>query len=335
MLERQSQPTLKALRIGYLFILSSFAAQGFAAVITNADVIKLVQAGMDDGVVIEFIGRNDAKFSLEMDDLLQLKKSGASGAVISRMLKSTNQPPIAGVSTSSAKSREMRCEDISSGSIALRTATSEKQVGFKKARKESESSGAFRAFASILTVGIVSLRKVTDYAVLSGAKADVRTTDTYLAFDGLVVDRGLDPKDAIQLVEFSDGSVNTSSGRVLPIGEGTLSYWGSTAGTISHAPQPERIQPLNFEKVREDCVVNGRPVTVWTGKNWNRLKPGEYALLLEPDRYHDFGIDVDSPTLKPRNAAGESQPSSAPAPAASTPAALVQLEPKDAQASTK
>ena len=57
-----------------------------AAAMTNADVIKLKEAGFGDDLVIDKIVNTPAAFNLEFDDLVALRKAGISDAVIQAML---------------------------------------------------------------------------------------------------------------------------------------------------------------------------------------------------------------------------------------------------------
>jgi hypothetical protein len=57
--------------------------------LTNADVLKLKEAGLSEQVIIDKITASLANFKLETDDLVELKKAGLSDAVISAMLASS------------------------------------------------------------------------------------------------------------------------------------------------------------------------------------------------------------------------------------------------------
>src|SRR4029077_13201968 len=55
--------------------------------VTNADVIKLVRAGLGEALIIQTIDQAaEAKFDTSPDALIQLKMAGVSDAVISAMV---------------------------------------------------------------------------------------------------------------------------------------------------------------------------------------------------------------------------------------------------------
>jgi hypothetical protein len=53
---------------------------------TNADVIKLKEAGFGDELIIDKINSTPAAFNLELDDLVALRKAGMSDGVIQAMM---------------------------------------------------------------------------------------------------------------------------------------------------------------------------------------------------------------------------------------------------------
>ena len=53
---------------------------------TNADVVKLKEAGFGDDLIIDKIATNPTAFHLEFDDMVGLRKAGISDAIIQAML---------------------------------------------------------------------------------------------------------------------------------------------------------------------------------------------------------------------------------------------------------
>ena len=56
------------------------------AVLRNADIIKLVKVGIDDGTIIAKINNSKCQFDTSTDALVLLKKSGISAAVLKAMV---------------------------------------------------------------------------------------------------------------------------------------------------------------------------------------------------------------------------------------------------------
>lgn len=266
-----------------------FVNAAAAAPITNEDVIQLSKSGLDDNVIVEAIARSETKFDTSIAGIIRLKEAGISNAVIAKILTSASPPPVAAATMQPA--RDPLCSAAAAGSIIIRSTEGEKAIGFKKGRKESESSGAGRAIASVFSFGIVKMSKTTHFALLPGTKAETRSLQQNQEFIGLAIERGQSPNDAIKLVSFDEGGSKGNYGRILPIGEGSVSYWGSVQGTLSHAPLEKYTSPLEFDKMQDECTINGRSVAIWKAKTVSKLSPGEYAIFLEPDRYHDFAVD--------------------------------------------
>jgi hypothetical protein len=56
------------------------------AALTNADVIKLKEAGFGDDLIFDKITNTPSAFNLEFDDLVALRKAGISDALIQAMM---------------------------------------------------------------------------------------------------------------------------------------------------------------------------------------------------------------------------------------------------------
>lgn len=79
-----------------LFVVLLAAGAAFAGV-TKEDLKKLVSAGVTDDVILAFVQANGPVDSLSADDLIELKKAGASDkllqAVLAKPEKPQEQPP--------------------------------------------------------------------------------------------------------------------------------------------------------------------------------------------------------------------------------------------------
>jgi hypothetical protein len=63
--------------------------------ITNAEIVKMVKAGLQDSTILSVIAASDSDFDVSVDGLLALKEAGVSGPVMDAMLaaKSKKQTP--------------------------------------------------------------------------------------------------------------------------------------------------------------------------------------------------------------------------------------------------
>jgi hypothetical protein len=73
------------------------AAQGSSekpaagAALTNADVLKLKEAGLSEQIIIDKINASPAQFHLDTDDILQLKQAGLSDGIIGAMIHASQR----------------------------------------------------------------------------------------------------------------------------------------------------------------------------------------------------------------------------------------------------
>src|SRR5271167_2711645 len=61
-------------------------------VLTNADILDMVNARLSDTVILDEIHKSNCKFSTEPKDLIALKKAGASDKVLEAMTSGGNPP---------------------------------------------------------------------------------------------------------------------------------------------------------------------------------------------------------------------------------------------------
>lgn len=99
---------------------------------TNDSVINMVKAGMSDSIVISTINSQPAHFSLTANDLIALKQSGVSDAVMAAMIAKSNPAAPAPTAAPSATA-------VPSGMVMLREGT---DVPLKFAQAISSKSAA-------------------------------------------------------------------------------------------------------------------------------------------------------------------------------------------------
>jgi hypothetical protein len=70
-----------------------------SSLLTNAEIVKMVKAGLQESTILSVIAANDSDFDVSVDGLLALKEAGVSGPVMDAMLaaKSKKRPPAATV----------------------------------------------------------------------------------------------------------------------------------------------------------------------------------------------------------------------------------------------
>jgi hypothetical protein len=56
-------------------------------VLQNRDILKMLQAGLDDATIVAKIGGSKCQFDTSTDALIRLKQSGASAAVLKTMVE--------------------------------------------------------------------------------------------------------------------------------------------------------------------------------------------------------------------------------------------------------
>ncbi|MSR43106.1 MAG: hypothetical protein EXS19_03605 [Pedosphaera sp.] len=69
-----------------------FASAASAAVLTNADIIKMSTAKLDDAIIISAIENSEPKFDTSAQGLIDLSAAKVSQGVIATMLKRSNAP---------------------------------------------------------------------------------------------------------------------------------------------------------------------------------------------------------------------------------------------------
>lgn len=279
--------------INYIFLISSLAfGSVIAAPMSNEDVIVLKNHGMDEKLILEAISASEPNFDISSPALIRLKESGVSDKIIIKIISSKHSK----IPLNASVAEERSCREFSEGKIKIFNSNISFLQGYKRGKKETQSSGSGRFLASMATFGIVKMHKVNHYSFLVGEKSKVRFLENEpIYFQGLMIERGHDPEEAIKLVSFEEGESEEFLGRVLPIGEGSVSYWGSASGTLSHAPAKTHIKEIKFDRNVEECVYGAKPVNLWAAMRENPLPPGEYAIFVEPDRYYDFAVDAVAP----------------------------------------
>ena len=80
-----------ALAIGTEWVYLKAQTRAIVNLLTNADVVSLVSAGLSDQVIIEKIISSRVQFKLDTAELVALKKAGASDDVVSAMIRGSKR----------------------------------------------------------------------------------------------------------------------------------------------------------------------------------------------------------------------------------------------------
>lgn len=265
-----------------LFAAGLFLAfHAYAAVMTNKDVISLLEAGMAEDVVLQAIQTSDTKFDTSAQALIRLKQKGATPAILKAMMP--------GGKEQAAKAQQQP------KASAKPTATAEKKAPAAGGLNPEEVLIVFDGNETPMQFIIPGTRAgfagTTVYAVLNGARAQKRIPVANVEF--LVsVPKAAQVTNYVKLASFA---VRTNGSREVVIGGGFMTY--------STGIHPDRIVPITTEpyvdqsRARDGFVLYSVKVT-------NPMPVGEYALVLytgdirtagffaqASNSYFDFGVD--------------------------------------------
>lgn len=282
-----------------LFIASAVAFPAWAlaaqeasrgAALKNLDVVRMVQAGLGDDLIIAKIKSSPVEFDTSIDALLELKTAGVSEGVIQAMVEASARQ----TETAAAVVEEVEHDPNDpraphdAGIYWLRQDGEEQElVQLEPSVYSQGKSGGM--FASAMTYGI---HKAKWKAVVRSPAAVLRITDSNpefwfyfeqtahgLSYSGTFIGGASSPNEF--LLAKMDRKKNE---RELVVAQmGAYSY---SLGT-----RPEDTVPLEFEKVAPGIY------RVWPGR---ALPPGEYCFFyagtsmgmgMTGGKLFDFGVD--------------------------------------------
>lgn len=251
----------------------------YAASVTNKDVISLLEAGMQDDVVIQAISNGEPKFDTSSAALIKLKEKGASPAVLKAILATKG-----GGGTATAGDRAAR-----PGKRAAGGALNPEEVFVVVDGRESAMQYLIpgnRTAARALGFG-----GVASYAVLQGVAAQRRLPTPTPEFIISV------PKNAQagNYLTIASLAVRNNQTREVLTGGGFMSY--STGIHRDRVMAAATEQLANQSRAKEGFIL-------YRVKPENPLPSGEYALVLytgeirtagffaqAANSYFDFGIE--------------------------------------------
>ncbi len=251
------------------------AAAAASTAMTNADVVKLVKAGIGDEVVISAIrGAKERKFALGADALVQLKTDGVSDRIIGVMLDPTAAPAAAAAASPAPAPAAAPAPNTPppppTGSIGVTTAAPSavaevSLVASTGTHPVSPEGGDISQSYAVI--------KMVVWANFRGLKSDVRTTDKRPSILVKVNDTRFDSRFMVVKTE-PDEDDNVRSVRIK-----------SGVYTVSTAFAPDSDWIIATKATQESPGV-------WRMTLSKDLGRGEYGLLDAQNRYlYGFAVD--------------------------------------------
>lgn len=260
-------------RLVIALLASPFLAQAaLAAPITNTDVLKLLEAGMPEEVVVEAIANGQPRFDTSAKALIALKKKGATPKVLTAMLQA-GEAKKTGASAPAAKAvAGYNPEEVT---VIVDGQASIMQYRIAQQRSAARALG----FGGMAT-----------YATLSGTQAQRRLAGTPEFI--ISVPRNAQAPDYLTLAHFA---VRNNGTREVMTGGGYMSY--------SSGINKSRVIPIASEALPDQSAARDGFI-LYSVKPTAPLKSGEYALVLYTgemrtagffsqgsNSYFDFGVD--------------------------------------------
>jgi hypothetical protein len=252
-----------------LFICASVVGpQLQAEPVDNSTVLKLLDAGMTDEVILKVIASGETKFDTSKNALTELKSKGASANVIVAIITAGQAVPAQPALLSAGTQNQIDADYVASVAEAKETPLSYITPEFRTSTRALGLGGA------------------GTYAVLNGpsAESSVSANISFVAS----LPRGAQPSGSITLAIFT---VQEDGNREIMVEN---AVWGKVTSGIPK----ERSIPLNFEKLadqsraKDSCVLYritlGHP-----------LSPGQYGIITKLDtggfqqtgRVYDFKVN--------------------------------------------
>lgn len=274
----------------------AFATAGYTAPITNADILKLLTAGLSEGAVVATIKANGGTFDTSADALIALKKAGATDGVLQAVLLGNGAGALTGADPSSGASSKRAKGSASPGSggacvpeapdgyIIMVVDGKTRNLSHRKATIGSDVNG-MSAIAGVFTFGLVPTTGTVS-AVVRGSRAALRIKDRQPEFRDLASTAGTHPSGSWILARVDVGT----NERTVQMGTASVSLLGGS--TTRDVPRDDQVVALDYETVNLSCEFRGMSLALFAARPAQPLAPGEY-MLFSPDQgiVYDFGVE--------------------------------------------
>jgi hypothetical protein len=275
---------MKSLLLAIALTLSAGLAH--AASMTNADIIKMVQAQLDETIILTAIENSPAEFDTSADGLIQLSSAGVPKPVIGAMIKRGAAPVKPAAKKAAAAVSSETPQDAAGGEVMLPSEVimmdGETNVAMRYINPQVRTAARGLGFGG-----------VASYAVLRGPAASSRPKNRQPSFL-VAVPNQAQPESYLTIASFV---VRKNNSREVLIGGGYMSY--------STGIHPDRVVAVVSEKA-EDQSRAQKGFTIYRVTPRTALASGEYAVILYTgevqaavatwftgtgNSYFDFGID--------------------------------------------
>lgn len=256
------------------------SAAATAATMTNADVIKLLEAQMPDSVILQSIASSTTKFDTSANALIALKNKGASAAVLNAVIspKSLTAAPAAGAAPAGRAAPVAASNAINPEEAIVVQNGQETSMQYIVAQ--------MRTAARALGFG-----GMASYATLTGTRAARRLPSEGFEFIVSV------PKNAqvAGYVTIASFAIRNNGTREVSTGGGYMSY--------SSGINKDRVVPISSEQLADQSRAR-EGFVLYKVKPERALPVGEYALIFytaevrvagffaqAANSFYDFGVD--------------------------------------------
>jgi hypothetical protein len=274
---------MKKIPVGIILFALACAAPGAAErqKVANAEIEKLLAAGMGDEVILNVIAGGEPDFDTSVDALITLKQKGASPAVLAAV---TNRHPAAlpstaiPVTTAVTGESTAPAEAINLADVILIDGEQHTTMVY---------STPDRKAAGMIWSALAEVNITRGYWVLQGARAKLRIRNHNLSFFALAP-RNARPEESINLVLWAARPNGTREVMVSrPKG---ISDSMTTSAQMEFPKQ--RMVALEFAKTKEQLPPAGDrdDMTRYEARLVTLLVSGEYSLQVG-GRVYDFGVD--------------------------------------------
>jgi len=235
---------------------------------TNADVIKMVKAGLSNDIIVTTIRTNSGNtFDKSVDGLIALKEAKVPDVIISAIVGGTE------AATSAPKQAQVQASETAKGVEVVAKDQQIGQEGLILVENEKESLLLYRMSESRTQSRAMGMGGFAEYSVLRGAMSDTRLKTRTPSFI-IAVPKNAQVQSYITLASFQ---VRKNGNRECLVGGGAI----MGVSSIESGVHKDRVVAVNIEKLadqsraKEGCIL-------YSVTPKNALTSGEYAFVVPP-----------------------------------------------------